>query len=78
MNIEKILSIIFNNPNFQISVCCQRTDKFSDVLKKFFEDNPDLQNKNFVYLYGGKNIDINQTIEEIKIKNGEQIFLNEI
>ena len=78
VNIKKIIAIVFSNPNFQIGVVCQKTDKFSEVLKKFFEQNPDLQNKNFIYLYGGKNIDINQTIEEIKIKNGEHICVNEL
>ena len=77
VNIKKIIAIIFTSPKFQIAVCCQKTDKFSEVLKKFFEKNPDLQNKNFVYLYGGQNIDINQTIEEIKIKDGEPICVNE-
>ena len=63
------------------SVPCNRTDKFSELLNKLYEEYPFYQNDNYYYLVGAQQIcdkDKNKTLEELKIKNSDTILVNKI
>lgn len=62
--LKDIISIIFNNPNLQISIICKKSDKFYIVEKTFFERCPEFKDKILYYLYEGIPIDKNKTIKE--------------
>ena len=66
--------IVFNiTSGFSYPICLKKTQKFIEAEKKFVEDNQEFKGKNLIFLLGGLPIDKNKTIEQIGIKNGDNI-----
>ena len=57
---------------------CQKGDKFKVLQQKLYEKYPNLNQKEHFYVCGGNIIYIEKTIEENKIKDNDQIIINEI
>ena len=66
--------IVFNiTSGFSYPIYMKKTQKFIEAEKKFVEDNQEFKGKNLIFLLGGLPIDKNKTIEQIGIKNGDNI-----
>ena len=59
------------------SFVCDRREKFSELLKKFYLKFPDYQNNNYYYVFGGVVVDEDKTLEELRINNSDKIQINE-
>ena len=56
---------------------CNKKTKFKKVLEKFCEINEEYKNKNLIFMSGGNSINIEKTIEENRIKDGDKIVVQE-
>ena len=59
-------SVLFNSTdnNILYSVSCSKTDLFSEVEEKLYDEYPEYRHKNCYFLQKGKTINKNMTIEE--------------
>jgi len=75
---ENIISIIFGTTDQKLhySVPCRKTDSFSKIEKKLYNEYPEYKERNKYFLVNGNKIEVNKTLEENKIKNSDVIFLN--
>ena len=70
--------IISSNQIFKYPFICKKSDKFKVLQQKFYEKNPELKNKSCYFLHNGMLINVENTIDENKIKDGEIIVYNQI
>ena len=64
-----------NNINYPMA--CKKTDRFSKIEKKLYQEFPELRNKNIYFIVNGNVIDKSLTFEQNKIKSGNTILINE-
>ena len=81
LNIINDTSIMFFScdQTVHFSVACKMTDTFDGIEEKLLQENPDLKNKKFVYLFHGEAInDKQKTLAELKMKNSDIVIFQEI
>ena len=78
-NESSIIAVNFvslsNNINYPMA--CKKTDRFSKIEKKLYQEFPELRNKNIYFIVNGNVIDKSLTFEQNKIKSGNTILINE-
>ena len=74
---EKIMSIIFksDDQNILISMLCKNTHKFSRLKEIIFDKYPEYKEYENNFLFNGKKINENETLEKNKIEDGSIITL---
>lgn len=74
---KEYISVIFLSqaPQINFSVPCKKTDKFKTVLAQFYEEYPELKNKNAYFLANGEVVDPNKSMAENHLKRGGQIII---
>ena len=75
---DKYWSVTFRSQDSSItfSTVCYLTQKFSDLVEKLLKENEELKNNQLIFLYGGKLMDLDKTLEENRIKNGGIIIIS--
>jgi hypothetical protein len=75
---DEMMAINFTSDDQVIHFClpCKKSDKFSILEKKLFEEYPQYKNKEGYFIANGNIIDKKKTLEENKIKSGDTIMLN--
>ena len=74
---KKQIAIILRSLDQSINfpLICKGSDIFQDVIKKLYDEYPDLKYKNIYFLHNGTIIDnYSATLDEIKIKNADNIL----
>ena len=76
--INEVLAINITSIDAKINfpIPCKKNDIFSNIEKRLYEEFPEYKNKNCYFIAKGNVIDRNKTIEENKIKSGDNILLN--
>ena len=71
-------SVTFQSQDSSItfSTVCYLKQKFSDLVEKLLKENEELKNNQLIFLYGGKLMDLDKTLEENRIKNGGIIIIS--
>ena len=59
-------------------IICKKSDNFKELEQKIYKKFPDLKQKEHYFLCNGNIIDIEKTIEENKIKDGDILVINYI
>jgi hypothetical protein len=75
---EKPIAVIFSSVDQDIHfpIICYSSDIFSDVVQKLYDEFPKLSKENLYFLLNGDIIkDTSATVEENKIKNGDNILI---
>ena len=72
---EDFICINFQNPHYNYSLPCLKTDIFAEVEEKYYQEFPELRETNNIFLYNGSPILRFKTIEDNKIKNGSPVFM---
>ena len=62
--------------NILFPVVCYSSDKFIIVEEKLYHEYPELKNKKIFFTVNGGVLDRNATLDENKIKNGNNILIN--
>jgi len=72
---EKLISITFISFDESIlySIICKNTYKFIEIENMLYDKYIEYKNKNNIFLFNGKSINPNKTLEENNIKNGDII-----
>ena len=79
MNELIIFNFISKDGKINFSVCCKKSDLFIESEKKLLNEYPELLNKKYNYILNGNSLlDKNKSIEELGIKNRDDIIINEI
>ena len=75
---EKILPIIFisGDQKLHYSIICKNTDPFYKIERYLYNENPEYDDSSNYFLFKGRTIDKNKTIEENGIKFSDIITLN--
>ncbi len=73
-------SVTFQSQDSSItfSTVCYLKQKFSDLVEKLLKENEELKNNQLIFLYGGKLMDLDKTLEENRIKNGSKIVISKM
>jgi len=73
-----IMSALFNSADGQInySIPCKKTDVFSEIEKKLYNEYPEYKNKKCYFIQSGNIIDKTMTLENNGIQPGYPIILN--
>ena len=75
---EKIIILYFQFEGHTTSyIACNPSDKFEDVEEKLYIENPELKNRNLIFLINDKRIDKDKTLEENEIKDESSILIRE-
>ena len=76
---EKLMSLIFKSMDqkFNYSIICKNTDVFSRLEEEIKKDELYKESK-IIFLLNGRSININETVEENKIKNNDIILIERI
>ena len=69
------LQFISTDQTISFSMPCKNTDSFEYAESVFYEQYPDLKNKNCTFLVNGFMVDKTKNIEENKIKTGDKIIV---
>ena len=64
-----------NGGKVPFDLSCKKTEIFNLVLKRLYDKYPEYKKKNLQFLSNGNLIDINKTIDENKIKSGDNIII---
>ena len=77
---EKPISIIFTSVDQKVhySLVCYESDIFEKVEQEFYEEYPELKNKEIIFLFNGGAINTSATLKQNKIKNSAIILINYI
>jgi len=77
---ETIIAVNFISLNYNINypMACKKTDIFSKIEKKLYNEFPILKSKQIYFVANGNSIDRSLTFEQNKIKSGNTILINEI
>ena len=75
---DEFMAVIINSTgqDINIPIACKKTDKFKVLEEKLYEKKPYLKNIYHYYLFGGKYIDVEETLKKLNIKNGDKILVN--
>ena len=75
---DEFMAVIINSTgqDINIPIACKKTDKFKVLEEKLYEKKPYLKNIYHYYLFGGKYIDVEETLKNLNIKNGDKILVN--
>ena len=60
------------------SLSCFNTDIFSDIEDELYNNYPQLKFRDNVFLCGGQVIERMKTLEENKVKDGDQILISDL
>ena len=75
---KPIISIIFKKQGVLYSLPCTINDKFESIEKRLYQNFPLLKNKNNYFTCNGNMItEKTKTLGELKIKNSDNILINE-
>ena len=75
---KSIISIIFKKQGALYSLPCTINDKFESIEKRLYQNFPLLKNKNNYFTCNGNIItEKTKTLRELKIKNSDNILINE-
>ena len=73
-NLEQgeIIAVHFTTANQKINyaIPCSYSDKFSYVVQKLYKEYPNYKNKDCFFLCNGRVLDLNMSMEQNKIKTG--------
>ena len=77
---EKIMSIIFTSVDQKLnySMICKSTDTINQLEDKLYKEYPKLDEANYYFICNGTVVKKFKTLEELKIKSGDVILLNEV
>ena len=62
--------------DINLPIACKKTDKFQVLEEKIYEKKPYLKNADHFYLYGGFQIDVEKTLEQLNIQDCSKIIIN--
>ena len=77
---EKIMSIIFTSVNQKLnySLICKNTDTIHKLEAQLYKEYPKLGDAEYYFICNGTVVKKFKTLEELKIKSGDVIVLNEV
>ena len=77
---EKIMSIIFTSVDQKInySMICKNTDTINKLEEQLYKEYPKLGEAEYYFICNGAKVKKIKTLEELKIKSGDVIVLNEV
>ena len=75
-NEDICVNIKSSEQNIEFSIKCKKSDKFKDLVEKFYEKYTDLKNEQHHFVYNENKIDIEKTLEQNKIKDNDIIIYN--
>ena len=77
---EKIMSIIFTSVDQKInySMICKNTDTIHKLEEQLYKEYPKLGGAEYYFICNGAKVKKFKTLEELKIKSGDVIVLNEV
>ena len=77
---EKIMSIIFTSVDEKInySMICKNTDTINQLELELYKEYPKLGEAEYYFICNGAKVKKIKTLEELKIKSGDVIVLNEV
>lgn len=79
MNELILFNFVSNDGTINYNVCCKKSDLLIDAEKKLLNEYPELLNKKYNYILNGNSLlDKRKSIEEIGIKNRDNVLINEI
>ena len=76
---EEIIAVNFVSLNKTINypMACRKTDVFSKIEKKLYQEFPNLKSKKIYFVANGNVVNRSYTFEQNKIENGNTILINE-
>ena len=77
---EKIMSIIFTSVDQKInySMICKNMDTINKLEEQLYKEYPKLGDAEYYFICNGVKVKKFKTLEELKIKSGDVIVLNEV
>jgi len=74
---EKILNVNFVtfDENIHYSIICKNTDKINKIIESFYDNYPQYREYKNVFILKGKEINMNNTLEENNINNNDIITI---
>ena len=77
---ETIIAINFISLSYNINypMACKKTDIFSKIEKKLYQEYPILKSKKIYFISNGNVIDKALTFQQNQINSGSTILINEI
>ena len=73
---ENFIAVNFFVNGETIPLFCNKNEKFSALVKQFYRKYPQYKNKNCYFLAGGSMVNLNKTIFENRIIDGQTIVVN--
>ena len=68
------VTFLSSDQKIRYSIPCKKTDSFSKIEQKLYKKFPEYKDKNIYFLVNGEKIDVNKTLEENNIKDGDVII----
>ena len=77
---ESIIAVNFVSLTYNINfpMACKKTDVFSKIEKKLYQEFPDLKSKKIYFVANSAVIDKSSTFEQNNIKSGNTILINDL
>ena len=77
---EKIMTIVFTSVNQKLnySMICKNTDTIHKLEEQLYKEYPKLGEAEYYFICNGAKVKKFKTLEELKIKSGDVIVLNEV
>ena len=77
---EKIMTIVFTSVNQKLnySMICKNTDTINKLELELYKEYPKLGDAEYYFICNGAKVKKFKTLEELKIKSGDVIVLNEV
>jgi hypothetical protein len=77
---ESIIAVNFVSLAYNINfpMACKKTDVFSKIEKKLYQEFPDLKSKKIYFVANSAVIDKSSTFEQNNIKSGNTILINDL
>ena len=77
---EKIMTIVFTSVNQKLnySMICKNTDTIHKLEAQLYKEYPKLGEAEYYFICNGAKVKKFKTLEELKIKSGDVIVLNEV
>ena len=72
------VNFIMTDQSVNFPMPCMLSDIFSKLEEKLYLEYPELKNQNIYFIAKGSIINRDLTLEQNKIKNGDQILINYI
>ena len=79
IELNKLISIIIMSSDQKIHfpIICQPTDKVNTIDTFLYKEYPELKETNFYYICKGMVLDRTESLNNLGIKNGDVVVLNE-